>query len=313
MRSIADFQFVKSYFDANNLSYYSFYHKSEKPLKPVIRHLPHNTPAEDISEGLVSLGFDVIGVKQMTATRRSPSDGSTTTNPPLPRTTKSQNIFQLQSLCHIAVRVEANSDQNGLTQCHNCQQFGHVWANCKQPTRCLWCGGGHLYKEYTEKGNTTSTQKCLNCRLAEGDNPHPVNYGGCRHAKEEMQNKKSQRTPRTATGRFFSSRLATQSMSLATALRDKTEEQQQSQTHQMAGPATMVHRIPVAFPQQEQQKAGQPVRAPNVNSLSVNKMMKVVVSVVEQIMTEFNGAIVEVPKIWAITKIVLNLMEQNGH
>jgi hypothetical protein len=53
-------------------------------MKAVIRHLPHNTHAEDISDGLLSLGFDVISVKQMTATRRSPYDGPTTINPPLP-------------------------------------------------------------------------------------------------------------------------------------------------------------------------------------------------------------------------------------
>jgi hypothetical protein len=51
-RSMADFQSVKSHFDAHNLSYYSFYPKSEKPMKAVIRHLPHITPAEDISDGL---------------------------------------------------------------------------------------------------------------------------------------------------------------------------------------------------------------------------------------------------------------------
>jgi hypothetical protein len=62
---MADFKSVKSHFDAYNLSYYSFYPKSVKPMKAVIRHLPQNTPAEDISDGLVSLGFDVI--KQMTA------------------------------------------------------------------------------------------------------------------------------------------------------------------------------------------------------------------------------------------------------
>jgi hypothetical protein len=66
---MVDFRSVKSHFDTNNLSYYSFYPKSEKPLKAVIRHQPHNTPAEDIYDGLVSLGFDVISVKQMTATR----------------------------------------------------------------------------------------------------------------------------------------------------------------------------------------------------------------------------------------------------
>jgi hypothetical protein len=54
--------------------------KSEKPMKVVIRHLPHNTPAEDISNRLVSLGFDVISAKQMTANHRSPTEGSRTIN-----------------------------------------------------------------------------------------------------------------------------------------------------------------------------------------------------------------------------------------
>jgi hypothetical protein len=111
-RGMADFQSVKSHFATNNLSCYTFYPKSEKPMKAVIRHLPYNTPAEDISDGLLSLGFDVISVKQMTATRRAPSEGSKTINPPLflitlPRTVKSQELFQLPSLCHIAIRVEA--------------------------------------------------------------------------------------------------------------------------------------------------------------------------------------------------------------
>jgi hypothetical protein len=51
----------------------------------------------------------------------------------------------------------------------------------------------------------------------------------------------------------------------------------------------MKSRVPVGFPQKEQQNAGQSVQAPNANILSL-----------------------EVAKILAITKIVLNLMEQNG-
>jgi hypothetical protein len=35
--------------------------------------------------------------------------------------------------------------------------------------------------------------------------------------------------------------------------------------------------------------------------------------VVQQIMTEFSGAVTEEDKIVAITKIVLNLMKQDGH
>jgi hypothetical protein len=75
-RSMAGFESVISHFDSQNLSYYSFFHKSEKPIKAVIRHLPLNTPAEDISVTLVSLDFDVVSVKQMTATRRSPPEES---------------------------------------------------------------------------------------------------------------------------------------------------------------------------------------------------------------------------------------------
>jgi hypothetical protein len=62
-RGMADFQSVKSYFENNSLSYFSYFPKHEKPIKAVIRHLPLNTPAEDISDGLVSLGYDVINVK----------------------------------------------------------------------------------------------------------------------------------------------------------------------------------------------------------------------------------------------------------
>jgi hypothetical protein len=149
--------------------------------------------------------------------------------------------------------------------------------------------------------------------LAEGEKIHPTNYQGCRHAKEEMQKKKSQRTPKTTTGMEFSTNLITPGMCFAVVLRDKTEKQQQPQTHQVAGPVTMEPRVPAALPQHEQQKTGQSVWAPNVNSLSLDKMLKVVVTVVQQIMTESNGSVLEEAKILAITKIVLNLMEQNGH
>jgi hypothetical protein len=171
--------------------FFTFYSKAEKPIKAVIHHLPHNTPANDICDGLVSLGINAISVMQMMTTRRSPPKDPKTLNLPLflvtlPRTAKSQEILKLPSLCHIAIKVKAYRAQNALTQCHNCQQFCHVWANCKQPPRCLWCGGGRLHKECPEKENAASTPACCNCQLAEGEKPHPANYRGCMHAREEL-------------------------------------------------------------------------------------------------------------------------------
>jgi hypothetical protein len=47
-RYLADFAAVKSYLETQNLPYFTYYPKSLKPIKVVIRHLPTNTPAQDI-------------------------------------------------------------------------------------------------------------------------------------------------------------------------------------------------------------------------------------------------------------------------
>jgi hypothetical protein len=97
-KTLADFAAVKSHLETNNLPYFTFYPKYLKPVKAVIRHLLMSTPAKDISEGLMELGFDIISVKQMTSTRQSQSEETPTKNLPfflitLPRTAKSQEIF----------------------------------------------------------------------------------------------------------------------------------------------------------------------------------------------------------------------------
>jgi hypothetical protein len=154
-KDMVDYQAVKSFFDNNSLAYYTFYPKAEKPIKAVIHHLPNNTPAEDIADGLADLGFEVISVKQMSTARRSPDGSKPITLPlflvTLPRTTKSLELC----LCHISIKVEEYNSQNTLPQRYNCQKFGHAWANCKQPPRCLWCGGGHLHKDCLEKGDAS--------------------------------------------------------------------------------------------------------------------------------------------------------------
>jgi hypothetical protein len=148
----------------------------------------------------------------------------------------------------------------------------------------------------------------------EGEKPHPANYRGCRHAKEEMQKKKSQRTSRTTTGKVFFSNFTTTGLSFAAAIPGRTEEQQQPQINQVAvaSPAIVEPRVPVLLLQHEQQTSDQSVQAPNVNSLPLDKMLRAVIAVVQHFMTEFNDAVIEEAKIVANTKIVLNYMEQNG-
>jgi hypothetical protein len=148
--------------------------------------------------------------------------------------------------------------------------------------------------------------------LAEGEKVHPANYRDCKHAKEKLQKRKAQKTFKTTTGRVFSSHRITPGVSFAAALRGSAEQQQQTQANQVpvsSPPAAGIKDIPTPALQHE---TGQSVQAPNVNSQPLDNMLRVV-TVVRQIMTEFNGAVSEEDKIVAITYIVLNLMKQNGH
>jgi hypothetical protein len=159
----------------------------------VTRHLTQHTPAEGVSDGPADFGFDVISVKQMTA-RRSPK-GTTTANMllhliSLPRMAKLQEIFKLVSLCHIFFKVQSYKSWNDLAQCHNCQKFGLVWENCKQPPRWLWCGGSHVHKDY----HASLKSACCYFQLTVGETSHPTNYRCCNHTKEEIRKKKSQVT-----------------------------------------------------------------------------------------------------------------------
>jgi hypothetical protein len=83
----------------------------------------------------------------------------------------------------------------------------------------------------------------------------------------------------------------------------RQEKEQQPQTHQMAGPDTIKPRIPAALPQNEQQTTGQSVRAPNVNSLHLDKMLQVVVAAVQQIMKESNSVVLEEAKKLTLQKL----------
>jgi hypothetical protein len=61
-----------------------------------------------------------------------------------------------------------------------------------------------------------------------------------------------------------------------------------------------------------QQPTGQSAQGSNVNSLPLDNMLRAI-TIVQEIMAEFSGAVTKDNKILAIRKILLNLMGQNGH
>jgi hypothetical protein len=60
---MADSSAMKTYLEKNNLYCFTFSPNSEKFVKAVIRHFLPDTPAKNISNGIVDLGFSVINVR----------------------------------------------------------------------------------------------------------------------------------------------------------------------------------------------------------------------------------------------------------
>jgi hypothetical protein len=75
MKEMADYSAMKSYLDKNNLQHFTFSPNSEKPIKAVIRHLPPDTPAVDISNSLENLGYNVFNVRQLTTNQKRAQNG----------------------------------------------------------------------------------------------------------------------------------------------------------------------------------------------------------------------------------------------
>jgi hypothetical protein len=82
-KEMAGYSAMKSYLEKNNHQYFTFSPNSEKPIKVVISHLPPATPAEDISNSLENLGFNIINVRQLTTNRRAPNSQIYVENLPL--------------------------------------------------------------------------------------------------------------------------------------------------------------------------------------------------------------------------------------
>lgn len=68
-REKADYSAIMSHLGAGKLPYYTYHPKILKNMKAVIRPLPGDTPAEDITNELMALGFTIISVRQMSTSR----------------------------------------------------------------------------------------------------------------------------------------------------------------------------------------------------------------------------------------------------
>jgi hypothetical protein len=98
-------------------------------------------------------------------------------------TIHSNEIFQLTSILHAKIKVEEPYKIKAISQCANCQVYGHTKAYCGYSPRCVRCGNGH------PSSSCQKTRDELPC-CALCQESHPANYKGCSVYKELQYRKK---------------------------------------------------------------------------------------------------------------------------
>jgi len=162
--------------------FHTFQLNEDKPMRIVIRNLHPSTSTELIKSELELRLYEVRQVTQVI---------HRTSKIPLPLffvdlepTDHSNEIFKLESLLHTKIKIEEPHKPKIISQCQNCQAYGHTKAYCGYSPRCVRCGDDH-----SSSACPNSRQDPMRCALCTGN--HPANYRGCTVYKDLQQRKKT--------------------------------------------------------------------------------------------------------------------------
>lgn len=179
--------------DFPDIVYYTYQLKSERSYRAVIRGLPPTCEVPDITAELKHLGHEPT---RITNIMKKIKNGKKTTIKRFPlflielkQQDNNKEIFNVKSLLHCKITVEAPKQVKGIPQCINCQQLGHTKNFCNRESRCVKCAGKHATPTCNMKPNATPK-----CALCDGEG-HTANYKGCpiyqRKIKSQNQKPKS--------------------------------------------------------------------------------------------------------------------------
>ena len=140
--------------------YFTYTSKNEKPYKAVLLGLDKTDPSV-VKARLTNLGLKCMDVKMVTRARDSNNEHIIFI---VYFERKSITLKELRqkyfAINYIKVRWEYQKpNKSKITQCYNCQMFGHGSSRCMVKTFCANCAGNHKTVDCKE-----SIVKCANCK-----------------------------------------------------------------------------------------------------------------------------------------------------
>ncbi|UYV78499.1 hypothetical protein LAZ67_16001781 [Cordylochernes scorpioides] len=177
-KNIGDFKKIREYVQKNNGGY-SYRLQEEKPLKVVLKGVSTAFKEEDVVIELISMGFTEVIVKRLH--RQSTKIPMNIVLVELPKNEQNKRIYGITEILYQKIVVESFRTTKRVTQCFNCQGFGHGQLNCFLKPKCVKCAEEHHSKDCPRKSKQLPP-KCANCGEA-----HTANYRGCPNFPKPQQ------------------------------------------------------------------------------------------------------------------------------
>ncbi|UYV80173.1 hypothetical protein LAZ67_18001880 [Cordylochernes scorpioides] len=134
---------------------------------------------EDVVTELVSMGFTEVIVKRLH--RQSTKIPMNIVLVELPKNEQNKRIYGITEIIYQKIVVESFRTTKRVTQCFNCQGFGHGQLNCFLKPKCVKCAEEYHSKDCPRKSKQLPP-KCANCGEA-----HTANYRGCPNFPKPQQ------------------------------------------------------------------------------------------------------------------------------
>ena len=155
---------------AKRYKFYSYDTKDARSFKVVLKGLSNDQTLLEIRSEITGLvGFTPSQVVLMK--KKSNSTPLSGIRPELylvhfnrNEVNKLKILEKAQVLFHVRVKWEHYKKHGvNLTQCRNCQKFGHGTRNCGLQVQCMICGDSSHTKDDCQVKETSEKIKCANC------------------------------------------------------------------------------------------------------------------------------------------------------
>jgi len=175
--------------EENNIEYYRYQLKSEKPFRVVLRGINHDSDPGIIKSELYDHGHEVIKITNIQIKKKSDpkNKNSEWTHISLPlffvdlkARENNKDIYNIKLLCHQVIKIEPPRKNKEVPQCKNCQAFGHTQNYCHRTAVCVKCGESHRTTDCPKPKKAKA--KCANC-----DENHTANWKGCSAYKKAIE------------------------------------------------------------------------------------------------------------------------------